>query len=66
MFKQSTFVAKPTDVIPAVSKSLPKAQAGHERRVADRTARPAQTNEQLRHEIKERRRAEELLLKEQR
>jgi RNA polymerase-binding protein DksA len=66
MFKQNTFVAKPTDVIPAVSKSLRKAQEGHERRVPDRTARPAQTNEQLRHEIKERRQTEELLLKEQR
>ena len=66
MFKQNTFVAKPTEVIPAVSKSLREAQAGLERRVPDRAAQLAQTNGQLRHEIKERRRAEELLLKEQR
>ena len=66
MFKQNTFVAKPTEVIPTNRKSLPKAQDGLERRVPDRTARLGQVNEQLRREIKERRRAEELLLKEQR
>jgi signal transduction histidine kinase len=67
MFKQNTFVAKPTEVIPTNGKSLPKAvQEGLERRLPDRAARLAQANEQLRHEIKERRHAEELLLKEQR
>ena len=77
MIKQNTLVAKPTEVIPTDSKScksispdhkraLRKAQEGLERQVADRTAKLAQANEQLRHEIKERRHAEELLLKEQR
>ena len=66
MFKQNTLVAEPTEVIPTDSKSLRKAQEGLERQVADRTTKLAQANEQLRHEIKERRQAEELLLKEQR
>ena len=76
MIKQNTLVAEPTEVIPTDSKSfqtispdhkrqLRKAQDGHERRVVDHTARLAQANEQLRHEIKERRHAEERLLKEQ-
>lgn len=47
-------------------RALRKAREGLERQMADRTATLAQANEQLRHEIKERRRAEELLLKEQR
>jgi len=77
MIKQSTLIVEPTEVIPTDSKSftnispdhkrrLRKAQDGHERRVMDNTARLAQANEQLRHEIKERRYAEERLLKEQR
>jgi signal transduction histidine kinase len=66
MFKQNTLVAEPTDVIPTNSKPLPKAQAGIGRRVPDRAARLAQANELLKHEIKERRHAEELLQKEQR
>jgi hypothetical protein len=58
MITQNTLVAKPTEVIPTDSKSfksmspdpkraLRKAQEGLERPVADRTARLAQTNEQL-------------------
>jgi signal transduction histidine kinase len=47
-------------------RALRKTQDGLERQVANRTARLAQANEQLRHEIKERRQAEELLQKEQR
>jgi signal transduction histidine kinase len=77
MIKQNTLVASPTEAIPADSKScesispdhkpmLRKAPAGIERRVADRTTSLTQANEQLKHEIKERRHAEELLLKEQR
>jgi signal transduction histidine kinase len=66
MFKQNTFVAEPIEVIPADSKSLRKAQGGLGRRVVDRSTELAQANEQLRHEIKERRQAEELLQKEQR
>ena len=77
MFKQNTSVAKPADVIPTNGKSfesispdhkraLSKTQEGLERPVAESAARLAQANEQLRHEIKERRHAEELLLKEQR
>jgi two-component system sensor histidine kinase NreB len=76
MIKQSMLIVEPTEVIPTVRKSfqnispdhkrqLRKAQDGHERRVVDNTARLAQANEQLRHEIKERRYAEERLLKEQ-
>jgi signal transduction histidine kinase len=66
MIKQNTLVAKPTEVIPTDSKSfLRRAPEGLERLVAGNAARPAETNEQLRHEINERRRAEELLLKEQ-
>jgi len=77
MIEQNTLVAKPTEVIPTDStpfksvspdhkRELHKAQEKLERRVADRTVRPAQANEQLRHEIEERRRGEGLLLKEQR
>jgi len=66
MFQQNMRVAKPTEVIPTESKSLRTAQSQLERRVADRTAGLARVNEQLRHEIKQRRHAEELLLKEQR
>jgi signal transduction histidine kinase len=77
MFKQNTLVAKPTKVLPADSKSftsispdhkraLRKAPERPERQMAGRTARLAQANEQLRHEIKVRRQAEELLQKEQR
>jgi C4-dicarboxylate-specific signal transduction histidine kinase len=77
MFKQNTLVAEPTEVIPPHSKSsktispdhkraLRKAPVGSERQVADRTATLTQANEQLRHEIKECRQTEELLLKEQR
>jgi signal transduction histidine kinase len=47
-------------------RALRKAQEGLERQVTDRTARLAQANERLRHEIKERRQAEGLLLKERR
>jgi signal transduction histidine kinase len=46
--------------------ALRKAQEGLGRRVADHSTTLAQANEQLRHEINERQRAEELLLKEQR
>lgn len=66
MTRQNTLASEPTEVIPTDSKSLCKAQEGLERRAPDRTAGLAQANEQLRHEIKERRHAEELLLKEQR
>ena len=66
MTEENTLVGEPTDVIPADSKSLRKTLEGLERPVADRAAGQAQANEQLRHEIKERRHAEELLLKEQR
>jgi signal transduction histidine kinase len=77
MIKQNTHVARPTEVIPADGEpytsispnrkpALRKAQAGLEPGPADRPARVAQANEQLRREIKERRHAEELLLKEQR
>ena len=50
----------------ASASVLGKTQKELEQRVIDRTARLAQANEQLRHEIKERRQAEELLQKEQR
>ncbi len=66
MTEESTLVAEPTEVMPADSKSLRKAQEGLAQRVADHAARLAQANEQLRHEIAERRHAEELLMKEQR
>ena len=66
MTEENTLVAERTEVIPADSKSLRKAQKRLERPVADSAAGLAQANEQLRHEIKERRHAEELLLKEQR
>ena len=77
MIEQNTLVAEPAQVIPADRKSfrnispdhkraLGKAQEGLERPLADRDTRLAQANEQLRHEIQERRHAEELLLKEQR
>jgi signal transduction histidine kinase len=77
MIKQNTLGAEPTDVIPTGSTSFKsvspdqdrasrKAHKGLERRVADRTARLAQANEQSRHEIKELRHVEELLRKEQR
>lgn len=77
MIKQNTLIVKPTEVIPTDSKpsksaspdrkrALRKAREGLERPLADRTARLAQTKEQLRHEIKRRQDAEELLLKEQR
>ncbi|MHB8861870.1 MAG: sensor histidine kinase [Pirellulaceae bacterium] len=77
MIKQNTLIVEPTEVIPPDSNSfqtispdhkrkLRKAQEGHERRVEDHTARLAQANDELRHEIRERRYAEELLLKEQR
>lgn len=46
-------------------RAFRKAQDELERRVADRTARLAQANEHLRHEINERRQAEALLQKEQ-
>ena len=65
MFKQNTLVAEPTEAIPTDSKSLRKAQGGLGRRVVDRSTELVQANEQLRHEIKERRHAEELLQKEQ-
>jgi signal transduction histidine kinase len=65
-FKQNTLVAEPTEVIPTASKSLRNAQGGLGRRVVDRSTELVQANEQLRHEIKERRQAEELLQKEQR
>ena len=64
MIKQNTLVAEPTEVIPTDSKSLRKAHEGLDQRVADPAAGLAQVNEQLRHEIKERRHAEQLLLKE--
>jgi signal transduction histidine kinase len=71
MTAQNTLVAKPVEVIPTDGTldqkgALYKAQEGLERRVADRTARPAQASEHLRREIEERRQAEELLRKEQR
>jgi len=77
MIKQNTSVAKPADVIPTNGKSfksmspdhkraLSETQEGLERPLAESADRPAQVNEQLRHEVKERRHAEELLLKEQR
>jgi signal transduction histidine kinase len=72
MTNQNTSVTKPTDSkwstgIPSDhERALRKSQEGLERRVADPSTRLAQANEQLRHEIKERQRAEELLLKEQR
>ena len=71
MIEQNTLVAKPTEAIatdrtPDHKRALRKAQDELERRAADHPATPAQANEQLRHEIEERRRAEELLLKEQR
>ena len=77
MIEQNTLVSEPAQVVPTDSKSfrnispdhkraLRKAQEGLERPVPDRTASLAQANEQLRHEIQERRHAEELLLKEQR
>ena len=71
MIEQNTLVAKPTEIIPTDStpdhkRALRKAQEGIERRAVERTARPAQASEHLSHEIKERRNAEELLLKEQR
>ena len=76
MSEEKSLLAKPTEVIPTDSKSfksispddkraLPKAQEGVERRVVP-AAGLAQANEQLRHEIKERRHTEELLLKERR
>lgn len=43
-----------------------KSQEGLERRTPDRAARLMRANEQLRHEVREHRHAEELLLKEQR
>ena len=71
MIEQNTLVAKPTAIIltdstPDHKRALRKAQEGLERGAADRTARPAQANEQLRHEVEERRHAEERLLKERR
>ena len=72
MIKHNTSVAEPTEVIPTNGKAfksishkraLRKTQEGHERQVAESSARPAQANELLRHEIKVRRHAEELLLK---
>ena len=77
MIKQNTSVAKAADVIPTNGKSfesrspdhrraLRKTQGGLQRPVAESAARPARANEQLRQEIRERRHAEELLLKEQR
>jgi signal transduction histidine kinase len=48
------------------TRALRKAQGRPERPVADHVAGPARASELLRHEIKERRHAEELLLKEQR
>ena len=76
MTEQELLEAEPT-AVPTDSKwsrsissdhepALRKAQEGLERRVADPSTSLAQANEQLRHEIKERQRAEELLLKEQR
>ena len=65
MFKQNTLVATPTEVIPTRGKSLRKTQEGLERQAPGRTARLAQANQQLRHQIKRRRHAEGLLLKEQ-
>jgi PAS domain S-box-containing protein len=47
-------------------RALRRVQEGLERQVAERTSRLARANERLRHEIKERRQAEEQLLKEQR
>ena len=77
MIKQNTLIVKPTEVVPTDSKpskitspdrkrALRQAREGLEGPVADRTARLSQTKEQLRHEIKKRQHAEELLLKEQR
>ena len=54
---QATIIARSQATIYAT------AQDEHERRVVDNTARLAQANEQLRHEIEERRYAEELLLR---
>jgi signal transduction histidine kinase len=75
--KRKTLVAEPTEVVSSDGKSfksispdqkraLHAAQEGFEGPKAHRNARLAQVNEQLKHEIKERRHAEELLLKEQR
>jgi signal transduction histidine kinase len=77
MLKQNTFVAKPNEVVPTDSKwskslspdherAICKAQERLGRRGTDRFIELAQANEQLRHEIKERRQAEELSQKEQR
>jgi len=76
MTEQELLEAEPT-AVPTDSKwsrsissdherALRKSQEGLGRRVADRSATLAEANEQLRHEVKERQRAEELLLKEQR
>jgi len=77
MIKQNISVAKPADVIPTNGKSFESILPDHKRAlsttqerleqpVAESADRPAQANEQLRHEIKERLHAEDLLLKEQR
>ena len=76
MTEQELLEAEPT-AVPTDSKwsrstsadherVLSNAQEGSGRRVADHSTTLAQANEQLRHEINERQRAEELLLKEQR
>jgi signal transduction histidine kinase len=71
MIEQTTLAAKPTEVILADStldheRASCKGQEGLERRTVDRAARSGEANEQLRHEIDDRRRAQELLLKEKR
>ena len=71
MIKQNTLGAKATEVIPTSispdhKRALRKAQEGLERQGADGIAGLAQANDQLSHEIKERRQTEDLLRKEQR
>lgn len=77
MIRQNTYIAEPTEFIPIDSTSLQsisahqkrtlrQAEDGDARRVVENAARLARANDQLRHEIKERRCTEKLLLKEQR